>query len=37
MILQDFELNNYLFSTDKQDAAPREQAEIERRVRREMA
>lgn len=37
MILKDFELNNYLFSTDKQDVPPREQAEIERRVRREMA
>jgi len=37
MILKEFELNNYLFSTDKQDVAPREQAEIERRVRREMA
>ncbi len=37
MILKDFELNNYLFSVDKQDVPPREQAEIERRLRREMA
>ncbi len=37
MILKDFELNNYLFSVDKQDVPPREQLEIERRVRREMA
>ncbi|MDS4032152.1 MAG: adenosylmethionine decarboxylase [Candidatus Contendobacter sp.] len=37
MILKDFELSNYLFSVDQQDVAPHEQAEIERRVRREMA
>ncbi|MCB1826681.1 MAG: adenosylmethionine decarboxylase [Candidatus Competibacteraceae bacterium] len=37
MILKDFELSNYLFSVDKQDMPPREQAEIERRLRREMA
>jgi len=36
MILKDFELNNYLFSVDKQDVPPREQLEIERRVRRGM-
>ncbi len=37
MILKGFDLNNYLFSVDKQDVPPREQAEIEQRVRREMA
>ncbi len=37
MILKNFELNNHLFSVDKQDISPREQAEIERRLRREMA
>jgi S-adenosylmethionine decarboxylase len=37
MILKDFELNNYLFGVDQQDMPPHEQAEIERRVRREMA
>jgi S-adenosylmethionine decarboxylase len=37
MLLKDFDLNNYLFSVDKQDVSPREQSEIERRVRREMA
>lgn len=37
MILKDFDLNNYLFSEDKQNITPREQAEIEQRVRREMA
>jgi S-adenosylmethionine decarboxylase len=37
MLLKDFDLNNYLFSVDKQDVPPREQSEIERRVRREMA
>jgi len=36
MILKDFEPNSYLFGVDKQDVAPHEQAEIERRVRREM-
>ncbi len=37
MLLKDFELNNYLFSTDKLDISPREQQRIERRLRREMA
>jgi S-adenosylmethionine decarboxylase len=37
MMLKEFELNNYLFSVDKIDIPPREQIEIERRVRREMA
>jgi S-adenosylmethionine decarboxylase len=37
MLLKDFDLNNYLFSVDKMDIPPREQAEIERRLRREMA
>ena len=37
MLLKDFDLNNYLFSVDKQDVPPREQLEIEQRVRREMA
>ena len=37
MLLKDFDLNNYLFSVDKQDVPPREQSEIERRMRREMA
>ena len=36
MMLKDFDLNNYLFMVDKQDIPPREQAEIEKRVRREM-
>jgi S-adenosylmethionine decarboxylase len=36
MVLKDFDLNNYLFSVNKQDVPPREQVEIERRVRREM-
>ena len=36
MMLKDFDLNNYLFMVDKQDVPPREQAEIEKRVRREM-
>jgi S-adenosylmethionine decarboxylase len=37
MLLKDFDLDNYLFSVDKLDIPPREQAEIERRLRREMA
>jgi S-adenosylmethionine decarboxylase len=37
MLLKDFDLNNYLFMVDKADVPPREQAEIERRLRREMA
>ena len=37
MILKDFDLKNYLFSVDPREMAPHEQAEIERRVRREMA
>lgn len=37
MLLKDFELNNYLFSVDKLDVPPRQQARIERRLRREMA
>ncbi len=37
MILKDFDLNDYLFYLDKQDISPREQAGIERRLRREMA
>ncbi|MCP5158592.1 MAG: adenosylmethionine decarboxylase [Gammaproteobacteria bacterium] len=37
MILKDFELNNYLFSADPRGAPPRQQAEIERRLRREIA
>ena len=36
MMLKDFDLNNYLFMVDKQDVLPREQPEIEKRVRREM-
>lgn len=37
MLLKDFDLNNYLFSVDKDDVSPREQARIIRRLRREMA
>jgi S-adenosylmethionine decarboxylase len=37
MLIKDFDLNNYLFSVDKQDIPPREQADIERRLRQEMA
>ena len=37
MLLKGFELNNYLFSVDKLDVPPRQQARIERRLRREMA
>ncbi len=37
MLLKEFDLNNYLFRVDKQDIPPREQAEIEQRLRREMA
>lgn len=37
MLLKEFDLNNYLFSVDKQDISPREQAHIERRLRQEMA
>lgn len=37
MLLKDFDLNNYLFSVDKDDVSPREQARIARRLRREMA
>ncbi|MDQ2694257.1 MAG: adenosylmethionine decarboxylase [Pseudomonadota bacterium] len=37
MLLKDFDLNNYLFNLDKDDVPPREQARIERRLRREMA
>lgn len=37
MLLKDFDLNNYLFSIDKLDISPREQSEIARRLRREMA
>ena len=37
MILKDFDLNNYLFGVDKPAVPAREQLEIERRVRREMA
>jgi len=36
MILKDFDLNNYLFSIASADMTPHEQADIERRVRREM-
>jgi S-adenosylmethionine decarboxylase len=37
MLLKDFDLDNYLFSVNKQDISPREQADIERRLRQEMA
>jgi len=37
MVLKDFDLNHYLFNVDTQDVPPREQMEIEQRVRREMA
>lgn len=37
MLLKHFDLNNYLFCVDKQDVPPREQEQIERRLRREMA
>ena len=37
MLLRDFALNNYLFGISPQDLTPRDQAEIEQRVRREMA
>ncbi len=37
MLLKEFDLNNYLFGIDKMDIAPREQQQIERRLRREMA
>lgn len=36
MLLKDFDLDNYLFNVDKQDIPPREQAEMERRLRQEM-
>lgn len=36
MLLKDFDLDNYLFSVNKQDISPREQAYIERRLRQEM-
>jgi S-adenosylmethionine decarboxylase len=37
MLLKDFDLDTYLFSVNKQDISPREQADIERRLRQEMA
>ncbi len=37
MLIDDFDLNNYLFNRDKQDIAPREQQRIESLLRREMA
>lgn len=37
MLLKDFDLNDYLFSGDKGDIPPDEQAVIEQRVRQEMA
>ncbi len=37
MLIKRFDLNDYLFNVDKEDVPPREQAEIERRLRREMA
>lgn len=37
MLLKHFDLNDYLFSLDKRDVPPREQEQIERRLRREMA
>ena len=36
VVLKDLELIHYLFEADSEEIAPHEQAEIKRRVRREM-